>query len=43
MTRTEFRIDWSNQPFFEKKNQLNGATTQPTVLLGVIAYLSPKK
>jgi hypothetical protein len=43
MTRTEFRTDWSNQPFFEKKNQQNGATTQPTVLLGVIAYLSPKK
>jgi hypothetical protein len=29
-TRAESRTDWSNQPFFEKKNQQNGATTQPT-------------
>jgi hypothetical protein len=43
MTRAEFRTDWSDQPFFEKKNQPNGATTQPTVLLGLIAYLAPKK
>jgi hypothetical protein len=41
MTRAEFRNDWSNQPFFEK----NGGTskTQPTVLLGLIASLGPKK
>ena len=43
MTRAEFRTDWSDRPFFEKKNQPNGATTQPTVLLGLIAYLAPKK
>ena len=43
VTRAEFRTEWSNQPFFEKKNQLNGATTQPTVLLGLIAYIAPKK
>ena len=41
MTRIEFRNDWSNQSFFEK----NGGTskTQPTVLLGLIAFLGPKK
>jgi hypothetical protein len=43
MTRAEFRTDWSDQPFFEKKNQPHGATTQPTVLLGLIAYIAPKK
>ena len=43
LTRAEFRTDWSDQPFFEKKNQPNGATTQPTALLGLIAYLAPKK
>ena len=43
MTRAEFRTDWSDKPFFEKKNQPNGATTQPTVLLGLIAYIAPKK
>jgi hypothetical protein len=43
MTRAEFRTDWSDQPFFPKKNQPNGATTQPTFLLGLIAYLAPKK
>ena len=43
MTRAEFRTDWSDQPFFEKKNQPNGATSQPTILLGLIAYLAPKK
>jgi hypothetical protein len=43
MTRAEFRTDWSDHPFFEKKNRPTGATTQPTVLLGLIAYLAPKK
>lgn len=41
MSRLEFRDDWSNQPFFQK----NGGTakSQPTVLLGLIAFLGPKK
>jgi hypothetical protein len=43
MTRAEFRTDWSDKPFFEKNNQPNGATSQPTVLLGVVAYFAPKK
>jgi len=43
MTRADFRIDWSDQPFFDKRNQPNGTTTQPTVLLGLIAYIAPKK
>jgi Putative beta-barrel porin-2, OmpL-like. bbp2 len=43
MTRAEFRNDWSDKPFFEKNNQPNGATSQPTVLLGLIAYFAPKK
>jgi hypothetical protein len=43
MSRAEFRDDWSDKPFFEKKNQPNGATSQPTVMLGLIAYFAPKK
>jgi hypothetical protein len=43
LTRAEFRTDWSDHPFFEEKNQPHGATTQPTVLLGLIAYIAPKK
>jgi hypothetical protein len=43
ITRAEFRTDWSDHSFFEKKNQPTGVTTQPTVLLGLIAYLAPKK
>jgi hypothetical protein len=43
MTRAEFRTDWSDKAFFEKQNQPNGATSQPTVLLGLIAYIAPKK
>ena len=41
MTRLEFRDDWSDQPFFQK----NGGTakSQPTVLLGLVAFLGPKK
>jgi len=41
MSRFEFRDDWSNQPYFQK----NAGTSknQPTVLLGVVAFLGPKK
>jgi hypothetical protein len=42
-TRAEFRADWSDQHFFEKRTQVNGAARQPTVLLGLMAYLAPKK
>jgi len=41
MTRLEFRNDWSNQPFFETHN--GTSKTQPTVLLGLVAFLGPKK
>ena len=41
LSRLEFRDDWSDQPFFQK----NGGTAknQPTVLLGLVAFLGPKK
>ena len=41
LSRLEFRDDWSNQPFFQK----NGGTakSQPTVLLGMVAFFGPKK
>ena len=41
MTRFEFRNDWSNEPFFEK-NGGRTSKTQPTVLLGLIAFLGPE-
>jgi hypothetical protein len=41
-SRLEFRDDWSSQPFFEN-GQGNLVKTQPTVLLGMIAYFGPKK
>jgi len=41
LSRLEFRDDWSNQPLFQK----NGGTSknQPTILLGLVAYIAPKK
>ena len=43
MTRAEFRTDWSDKPFFERNGQPNGAKTQSTALLGLIAYIAPRK
>jgi len=43
MTRAEFREDWSDHGFFEDKGHPNGSKTQPTALLGLIAYIAPKK
>jgi len=42
MARAEFRNDWSDQPFFNKEHSL-GSKTQPTALLGIVAFLGPKK
>ncbi len=41
LSRFEFRNDWSDQPFFEKPNGF--AKTQPTILLGMVAFFGPKK
>jgi hypothetical protein len=41
MTRLEFRDDWSDQPFFQKN--AGTAKSQPTILLGLVAFLGPKK
>jgi len=41
LTRLEFRNDWSDQPFFE--NKTSGSKTQPTILLGMVAFFGPKK
>jgi hypothetical protein len=41
MGRLEFRNDWSDKPVFEKGS---GTTkSQPTILLGIMATLGPKK
>jgi hypothetical protein len=42
MARGEFRNDWSDQPYFSKEGGMVGKN-QPTALLGVIAFLGPKK
>lgn len=41
MTRLEFRDDWSNQPYFQKNS--GTAKSQPTILLGLVAVIGPKK
>jgi hypothetical protein len=41
LTRLEFRNDWSNQPYFQTNN--GTSKTQPTVTLGLIAFLGPKR
>jgi hypothetical protein len=42
LARGEFRNEWSNQSFFDKGNGQFGRT-QPTIMLGLVAYLAPKK
>jgi hypothetical protein len=41
MSRLEFRHDWSNQPYFQQGSGF--AKSQPTILLGMVAFLGPKK
>jgi len=39
----EFRNDWSDQQFFNRGNQPGTWKTQPTVLLGMVAVIGPKR
>jgi len=39
LSRVEFRDDWSNQPFFSTSTGMS--RNQPTLLLGLVAYLGP--
>ena len=41
LTRLEFRDDWSNQAFFQ--NNGGHSKNQPTILLGMVAFIGPKK
>jgi Putative beta-barrel porin-2, OmpL-like. bbp2 len=41
LSRLEFRDDWSDQAFFQKGQGM--AKSQPTVLLGMVAFIGPKK
>ena len=41
LSRLEFRDDFSNQPYFQKN--AGTAKSQPTILLGVVAFVGPKK
>ena len=39
----EFRDDWSNQPIFKRGNEPMAWTKQPTVLVGLVAIVGPKR
>ena len=41
LSRLEFRHDWSNQYFFQQGSGF--AKSQPTILLGMVAFFGPKK
>lgn len=43
LTRVEYRRDWSNQPYFDRGNELASSKTQSTFLVGFIAYFGPKR
>ncbi len=42
LTRFEYRRDWSNQPFFDRGNELASAKNQSTLLVGFVVYFGPK-
>jgi len=39
----EYRHDWSNQPYFNRGNELGNWRTQPTMLVGLVAMIGPKR
>ncbi len=39
----EFRHDWSDQPFFNRGNEIANWKKQPTVLVGMVAIIGPKR
>ena len=39
----EYRHDWSDQPFFNRGNELGNWRRQPTVLVGMVAIIGPKR
>ena len=43
MARGEYRVDWSDKPFFEKQNKPAGAKTMSTLTFALIASFAPKK
>ncbi|MBC8164303.1 MAG: porin [Bryobacteraceae bacterium] len=43
LARLEYRRDWSNQPYFDRGNELASSKNQNTLLIGFIAYFGPKR
>ncbi len=41
--RTEYRRDWSDQPFFDRGNSAGSHKNQDTVLVGFVAFFGPKR
>ena len=43
MTRGEYRVDWSDKPFFDKEKVPGGAKSMQTLTFALIASFAPKK
>ena len=43
LSRLEYRRDWSNQPFFDRGNDIANATSMNTLLAGFIVYFGPTR
>jgi hypothetical protein len=43
LTRVEFRRDWSDQPFFPSGDLNAPVGNQSTILIGMVAYIGPKR
>jgi len=43
LTRVEYRRDWSDQPFFDRGNELGSHRNQDTFLVGLVAFFGPDR
>lgn len=43
LARLEYRRDWSNQPYFDRGNDLANWKNQDTITLGIVAYFGPSR
>ena len=43
LTRFEYRRDWSNQPFFDRGNEVGNYKNQNTLLVGMMVYFGPRR
>lgn len=43
ITRFEYRRDWSNQPFYDRGNEIASSKNMNTLLVGFMVYFGPKR